>query len=91
MLRDAQKHCITEIRFTQKDRLTRFGYDYLIMFFEDKNIKIGPAFDKPDKSLQEELMQDFMSLVTSFAGRFYRLRGNEQKKRLLKEAEQRLG
>ena len=90
MLRDAQKHCITEIRFTQKDRLTRFGYDYLIMFFEDKNIKIGPAFDKPDKSLQEELMQDFMSLIASFSGKFYSLRGYEQKKRLLEDAQREL-
>ena len=90
MIEAAKNKDITEVRFTQKDRLTRFGYRYLELFFEDKGITIGPAFDKQDKSLQEELMQDFMSLIASFSGKFYRIRGYEQKKKLLEDANQEL-
>lgn len=90
LIKDAQTHDVTEIRFTQKDRLTRFGYEYLELFFKDKGVTIGPAFDKPDKTLQEELMQDFMSLIASFSGKFYRIRGYEQKKQLLNDAKKRL-
>ena len=48
------------------------------------------AFETPDKSLNEELMQDFMTLIASFSGKFYRLRGYEEKKKLLAEAERRI-
>lgn len=41
--------------------------------------------DETDPS--SELMRDFMSLIASFSGRFYRLRGWKQQKELLKEAE----
>ena len=30
-------------------------------------------------------MQDFMSLLASFSGKFYRIRGWEQRKKLLKD------
>ena len=50
--------------------------------------KIFKAFDENDKSLTEELMQDFMSLVASFTGKYYRLRGYDQQRRLLKTAKE---
>ena len=78
------------IYFTQKDRLTRFGYTYLEELFAAYDTKVEAAFDKEDKSLHEELMQDFMSLIASFSGKYYRLRGYEQKKKLLREAEEEL-
>lgn len=34
---------------------------------------------------QEALIQDFMSLLASFSGKFYRLRGWEQQKRFLSD------
>ena len=39
--------------------------------------------EQPHTSLQEELLKDFMSLIASFSGKFYRLRGYEQQKQLL--------
>lgn len=91
MLDACAKGEITAIAVTNEDRLTRFGISYIERYLELTGTELLIAFDKPDKTLLDELMQDFMSLVTSFAGRFYRLRGNEQKKKLLHEAEQRLG
>lgn len=90
LMRDARNGLIREIHYTQKDRLTRFGYTYLEAYFTDKGIKMGPAFEQTDKTLQDELMQDFMNLIASFSGKFYRLRGYQQKRRLLQDAEQEL-
>lgn len=87
LIKLAQEQEITTIRITQKDRLTRFGYSYLEELFAAYDVKIVIAFDKEDKSLAEELMQDFMSLIASFAGKFYRLRGYQQQKELLVQAE----
>lgn len=84
----AKEGKITRVIVTQKDRLTRFGYTYLEELFAAYDVEVIAAFDKQDKTLTEELMNDFMSLIASFAGKFYRLRGYEQQKELLAAAEQ---
>ena len=89
LLDDARNGEINVIRYTQKDRLTRFGYTYLTRLLEEYGCDAQAASDKDDKTLQEELMQDFMSLIASFSGKFYRMRGYEQKRQLLKDAEER--
>ena len=91
LLDECAKGRVKTVAVTNEDRLSRFGVTYIKRFLDLAETELAVAFDKPDKSMLDELMQDFMSLISSFAGRFYRLRGNEQKKRLLKEAEQRLG
>ena len=40
--------------------------------------------------MMDELMDDFMSLLASFSGRFYKLRSVEHQRLLLRKAEQRL-
>ena len=86
----AKDHKITKIHITQKDRLTRFGYTYLEELFNAYNVEIEIAFEKEDKSLTEELMEDFMSLIASFSGKFYRLRGYKQQRELLDAAEHKI-
>ena len=84
---------ITDVAVTQADRLSRFGNTYLIELFEAYNVKLHVLFDekslekdtKHELNLQQELMKDFMSLIASFSGRFYRLRSLENKLKLLDE------
>lgn len=91
MLDECSKGVIATIAITNEDRLSRFGTSYIKRYLALTDTELLVAFDKQDQSMLDELMQDFMSLVTSFAGRFYQLRGNEQKKRLLHEAERHIG
>lgn len=86
----AQKSEFNTIAVTAKDRLTRFGFRYLEELFRTANVKIIILDDERDKTLQEELMQDFMSLLASFSGKFYKMRGIEQRKLLLKKVEEKL-
>ena len=89
---------ITDVAVTQADRLSRFGNTYLIELFEAYNVKLHVLFDekslekdtKCERSLQQELMKDFMSLIASFSGRFYRLRSLENKVKLLDEAKNKI-
>lgn len=76
---------INEVYITHKDRLTRFGYSYLEELFTEHNVKIITLDDKK-LSPAEELMQDFMSLIASFSGKYYRLRSTENKIKLLDKA-----
>ena len=93
LLEDAHNRKIKEVCITNRDRLTRFGYRYLerILSYDDVKILIlddelkQHELDETDPA--SELMRDFMSLIASFSGRFYRLRGWKQQKELLKEAE----
>ena len=87
LIKLAEEEKINRIIITQKDRLTRFGFSYLEQLFKAHDVEIIVAFENEDKSLSEELMQDFMSLIASFSGKFYRLRGYEQQRKLLSDAE----
>lgn len=46
--------------------------------------------DNDQKSMHEELMDDFMSLIASFSGKYYRLRGNDNKKKFMNKAQEKL-
>lgn len=72
---------------TNKDRLTRFGFKYLEHLFEAYNCKIEVLDSDETKEPLEVLMQDFMNLLASFSGKFYRLRGWKQQKQFLETVE----
>ena len=72
------------IAITAKDRLTRFGYKYLEILFNEYGCNILVLdYEKNDKSVYDELLQDFMSLVASFSGKFYKLRSLRHEQMLL--------
>lgn len=90
LLNDAKKGFFTTVCITDKDRLTRFGYKYLIDHLKTLKVEVNVLDKEKEQTLHDELLQDFMSLVASFSGKFYRLRGHEQQRRLLKDAESKL-
>jgi len=62
-----------------KDRLTRFGFEYLKRYFESHGVKIE-VVEESEKGYVEELIDDFVSIVTSFAARIYGKRSQKFKK-----------
>lgn len=75
---------ITHIIIEHKDRLTRFGFNYLEHWMEQRQVKII-VINEVDTDKQD-LMQDFVSLVTSFVARLYGLRRSKRKTEKLIEA-----
>lgn len=79
-----QMVCANEVRniyVTYKDRLTRFGFHYLetVCLAHDTNIIV--VKDKmSERSVQEELVEDMMSLITSFSGKLYGMRCGKNKR-----------
>ena len=64
-----------------KDRLTRFGFEYIKTLYDGEIVVINEAVDS-----QSDLMQDFVALVTSFCARLYGHRRNKRKtEQLIKE------
>lgn len=75
--------CDNEVRnvyVTYKDRLTRFGYHYLETMFKAHDVSIIVVKDEEiEKSVQEELAEDMMSLIASFSGKLHGLRSKKNK------------
>lgn len=75
---------------TNKDRLTRFGFSYLEQLVASYGGSVEVLNDSETKEPFEVLMEDFMALVASFSGKFYRLRGWEQQRKLIGTVSSRL-
>ena len=65
----------SNVYITYKDRLTRFGYHYLEKVFYHYGVNIIVVKDIDiEKSIEQELAEDLMSLIVSFSGKLYGLR-----------------
>ncbi len=62
-----------------RDRLTRFGFDYLKRYFESHSVRVE-IVEETEKGYMEELIEDFVTIVISFAGRIYGKRSQKFKK-----------
>ena len=65
---------------TYKDRLTRFGFEYLEYFFRQYGVKIEVVYGEEPKEAYQELVEDLLAIVTSFAGKLYGMRSHRKKK-----------
>jgi putative resolvase len=87
MLRAAANKEFTVLRVTHEDRLARFGGGWLEALLARDGIVVEVAHPKTTApGGMEELLADFMSLVSTFAGRMYGLRSKEARRRLLASA-----
>ena len=58
-----------------KDRLTRFGFNYIKQICDFHNTEIIiVSDDENDKSLFEELAEDIIAMIHSFSGKLYGMR-----------------
>lgn len=64
----------TKLIIEHKDRLTRFGFNYIKMLFNDCDIIVVNECET-----DQDLFEDFVSLVTSFCARIYGKRRTKRK------------
>lgn len=64
----------TKLVIEHKDRLTRFGFNYIKMLFNDCDIIVVNECET-----DQDLFEDFVSLVTSFCARIYGKRRTKRK------------
>ena len=76
---------IDRIFVLYKDRLTRFGFNYLEQICNKFGTKIIIVSEEiQEKSIQEELAEDIISIIHSFSGKLYGMR-NKIKEKIDKE------
>lgn len=86
----ADQNKITDLAITNKDRLTRFGYKYLERYLTKQGITIHVLNQKRDQTAEQELMDDFLALIASFSGRFYKIRNKTGQLKLLQTAQEKI-
>jgi len=65
-----------------KDRLTRFGFNHMKLLLNRLNIQIEVINESENK--KEELINDFVSIITSFCVKLYGKRSGKEKAKELK-------
>ena len=71
LLKEVTSGKISKIFITYKDRLTRFGYGYLETFCNIHGTTIEVLNSNENKSFQEELTEDLISIIHHFSMKFY--------------------
>jgi len=62
------------------DRLTRFGLKYIKALLEEYGTKLIIVENKPTKDKMEELVEDLITIITSFTAKIYGARSQKFKK-----------
>jgi len=70
-----------------KDRLTRFGFRYLERYFASHGVRIEVVNGEEPKNAYQELVEDLIALVSSFAGKLYGL-GSHKYERVVEGVKQ---
>jgi len=77
---------ITRIVVEHRDRLTRFGFNYIRLFKESQGCRIEVINEAEND--QDDLMQDFVSIVNSFVAKLYGKKQSRRKtEKLIRELE----
>jgi putative resolvase len=73
---------VAEVAITYGDRLTRFGMEYLEALFSSFGVALTILDPGEEKTPAQELTEDLLSLIASFAGKLYGKRSQKQKELL---------
>ncbi len=83
----ARMRQIDTVIIAYRDRLTRFGFEYLEELFKAYGVKMVVAFQEEPRDYMQELVEDLVAIVTSFAARIYGRRSKKYK-RVVKTVEE---
>jgi excisionase family DNA binding protein len=75
----AKRREIRAIVIAYRDRLTMFGFEYLKVLFNTLGVDVYVAFQEEPKDYVQELVEDFIEIVTSFTSRIYSRRSKRYK------------
>jgi len=75
----AKRREVQAVVVAYRDRLTRFGFEYLKTLFSILGVDVYVAFQEEPKNYVQELVEDFIEIVTSFASRIYGKRSKRYK------------
>jgi putative resolvase len=79
LIRLVQEKQVSEVVVTFPDRLTRFGFEYLETWFAGYGTRISALEVRDEQTPEQELAEDLLTLIASFAGKLYGRRSHKQR------------
>lgn len=76
---------VERVLIEYKDRLARFGYEYLDIIFKNLEIEVE-IIEAKEQKYEEELAEDIMKILTCYSARYYGKRGGRKKKNQVVES-----
>lgn len=83
LLKIFQQEKATKLVVEHRDRLTRFGFNYIKVLCDKIDCELVVINESNDD--KKELIDDFIAIITSFCARIYGLRRGSRKKIQIKE------
>jgi putative resolvase len=79
LMKEVKSERVSKIVIVHKDRLVRFGFDFIEEFcsWYGTNIEV---LEEKEISKQDELVKDMIAIITSFSSKLYGMRSYKQKK-----------
>lgn len=74
LIKAIKAHKVDRLLIAYKDRLTRFGFDFLVEICHLFDVPIIEVALPSDQGIEQQLVTDMMSLIASFSGKLYQLR-----------------
>ena len=68
---------VNRIFITYKERLSRFGYETIEKICKKHDVDIIVLNGNKEKSIEQELIEDMMMLLSSFSGKMYKLQNHK--------------
>lgn len=87
LIRMIQNNEVDRIVINYKDRLIRFGFELLEQMCQHHEVEIEVINHTEDKTYEEEMVEDILSVITVFSARLYGSRSQKQKKLISKVQE----
>lgn len=72
---------VDRVVIEHRDRLVRFGFEYLVAYFKSHGAEIEWTQETLGKTYEEELVEDILTLMSSFSARIYGRRSAERRKK----------
>lgn len=83
MIEYIKKNDVKYLIIEYKDRLARFGYNYIKKICDILNVEIIVLENIEDKDINQEMAEDIISIITSFSAKLYGRRGAKNVKKTL--------
>ena len=77
----AEEKQINKVVVEHKDRLTRFNFKFLEAFFASHGVEVEWMEEVLGKSYEDELVEDMLTLMSSFSNKIYGKRSAENRKK----------
>lgn len=78
VIQTAEQKQIQMLLIEYRDRLARFGYEYLVDLFRGLGVTVVLTSAQEPEDAHTELVKDLLAIVTSFSARLYGARGGRK-------------